>query len=160
MITKQAANQAYEVGVQMALEDAGLLKNAGAEAVLENPAVQEALLSRLVGSAKSGLGRASNAMKAGYGRVSQLAQDNPYAALSLGGAGVGGTAGGLMSDEDNTLAGILAGAGIGAGAGAGGLALSRAGRMYGTAAKQGIENALAKRRYAKEYAEFPNGLGV
>ena len=92
MLTKEAQEQAYMIGVDMALEEAGLSKIAGMADILSKG-------SKLLGKAKGA-----------YGSVGPGAQ---YAMAGAGGAAVGGLVGG----QEGAMAGL--GLGLGGRAGLG-----------------------------------------
>lgn len=96
--------QAYELGVQKALDEAGITKEAFGGALTKGLSL---LGSKVPGGAKL----------LGWG------MKHPLAAKTLAGAGIGGLGGAAFGDEGGFARGALLGAGIGAGA--------HAGKMYG-----------------------------
>lgn len=127
---KQAA---YELGVQLALEEAGLTKTAGPKAE-----ALKALLERAGGAVKGGVGKALPAAK-------------EYLPGAGAGAALGGGLGALTADEDDRLTAALLGAGLGAGAGVGGQAL------YQKVLKDRLARALGLRAF-KDMNVTPDNL--
>jgi len=141
MLTKEAQEKAYMIGVDMALEEAGLIKTAA-------PGV--GLMEKLLTGGGKHLSNAKN--------FSML---NPAMAGAVGGAGVGGLGGAVFGDEGGFLRGVgggaLAGAGLGAGAnlaaklhGAGQFSKSLQGLGGKSNFKLQADKADAVRRRAKE----------
>ena len=102
---------AYELGIQKALEEEGITK--------------EAFWGALGGAATKGIAGLGNLASRGAGALGQvpggskmleMAAKNPLAAKTLGGGAVGGVTGGLFGDEGGMARGALMGAGMGAGA--------------------------------------------
>ena len=106
MLTKEAQEQAYMIGVDMAIEEAGLDKTAGLDKIAAGPGKMQALMALL---------------SKGGGRAKQIAAQSPVMAGAVGGAGIGGVGGAMFGDEGGFLRGVgggaLTGAGLGAGAG-------------------------------------------
>jgi len=108
---------AYELGVQLALEEAGLEKNA--------------FLGALGSAATKGI--SSLGKIPGGGKMIGWGIKHPLAARMGGGSAVGGVGGGLFGEEGGFARGALMGAGVGAGAYGGRLAaLGKGGRASQT----------------------------
>lgn len=151
MLTKEAQDQAYNLGVELALEDSGLTKVA--LDARTSYKLQQLLTSPVRGAqaAGRGLAAAGKAVKedVGKGTGSQTLQ-----ALGLGGAGAG--VGALAGGEEGALIGGLAGLGLGGGL-AGARALGRrAGQRglkdYEAMAAPGRSGAISSDRLAEAEA--------
>lgn len=92
---------AYEAGVEIALEEEGITKEAFGKMLAEG-------LSK-------GISRAGGMIPGGTRAVSWGVR-NPLAAKTLAGAGIGGLGGAAFGDEGGFARGAIMGAGLGAGA--------------------------------------------
>jgi hypothetical protein len=137
--------RAYELGVEMAREEAGITKEAFA-----------GLGSKLVSQGAKFLGGGSRGAK-----MLGFAAKNPLAAKTIAGAGVGGLGGAAFGDEGGMLRGAMMGAGVGAGAHFGSrLGLGRAGRLGQNTLLKGMTGKMSPRamQYATQRGSFDAAL--
>jgi len=138
--------EAYDLGVQMALQDCGLVKQAaGSLAGVSEAMTQPGLLQRLLGSGKIGLGRGA----------ASLLEGHPGALAGAGALG-GGALGYAQSDEGEGLEGALRGAGVGAMVGGG---AGMAGR-YSAPATEALSNRAAQNTVRRWEAEAAANHGL
>ena len=126
--------QAYQLGVAMAYEDAGMTKEAfGGK-----------LVSGLKGIGKT-LTEGISANPAGE-KAMQWVMKNPLAAHMGAGAGIGGLGGAMFGDEGGMMRGALMGAGVGAGLHGGRLmGMGKGGRAARELLRSGPKRTLLQR---------------
>ncbi len=150
-ITKEAAAQAYEAGVALAMEDSGLTKTAADPGKLQAlwAALQGAgskakgMGEQALGGLRSGGESAMSGLQAAGGKAKEMAMAHP--GVAGGTVGAGGTAA-MGGDIEE----ILAGMGVGAAGGAGlsalpGLLRGGQGVLSGGRMAKGLESLMPPR---------------